>query len=347
MAPSVAGTVRGPLARLLSTRLATRLAQTLSHGTMTIFVLHRVAASELLDGSDLDRIVASIDRLRAAGHHFVSLEEVLRGWESGAAPRPGAIAFTADDGYLDQAELLAPAFEARDCPLTVFLATGFLDRTWMPWWDTLEHAVAATTHPSLDVVFGPARLTLPLRTAGERRHAAYALADAYKRCSADVAEAAVDATCAALEVERPVRPFGPYEPMAWDQARALEQRGLVRFGPHTVTHPVLARASADRVVHEVRESWRRLQEELASPLPVFCYPVGEDGDHGEREAAVVAAAGLRGAVTVGRRHARVGGGDDRVRYRLDRIPFWDDVDSAVFAATGVTRWREARRSRAR
>ena len=345
MARSVAGTARSSLARLLATRAATRVSQAVAGDAVTIFVLHRVVPTELLEGNDLRNVLAIVDRLRAAGHHLVSLEAVAARWNGGPPLPRGAVAFTADDGYLDQAERLGPAFEGRECPLTIFLATGFLDRTWVPWWDVLEHAVATTDATDLDLEIGGQRLMSPLRTAEDKRHAAYALADAYKRCPTLEAEEAVDQVCAQLGVARPDAPFGPYQPMSWDQARALESGGVVRFGPHTVTHPVLARAPADQVDAEVRTSWRRLEEEMAHPLPVFCYPVGEDGDHGEREYRAVAGAGLQAAVTVGRRHARLDRRrDDLGRFRLDRIPLWDDEASAVFAATGLTRVRDRLRS---
>jgi peptidoglycan/xylan/chitin deacetylase (PgdA/CDA1 family) len=339
--------VRDAGASLLSQPLVARAARLAGAGVLPIFVLHRVAATELLPGHDAAVLGETLDRLRRSGHVFVGLPAVLDAWTDGPPLPAGAVAFTADDGYADQAHQLVPVFEAHECPLTIFVTTGFLDRTWVPWWDVFEHAVATTEEARLDVEVGTSSLVLPLGDRAQRREAVYALAEAYKAAPADMAERAVGEVAAALRVPCPTVPFPPYEPMTWEDVRALAAGGLVSFGPHTLTHPVLARVDDERVEREVLGSWQRLQEELDDPLPVFCYPVGEDGDYGEREVRAVREAGLAAAVTVGHRHAAVAraAGDLGLRFRLDRLPLHDDVSSAVFAATGVTRVRDVVRRR--
>ena len=71
----------------------------------------------------------------------------------------------------------------------------------------------------------------------------------------------------------------------------------MRFGAHTVTHPILARTSNSQSRHEIERSWQRLSGEVSQPVPVFCYPNGKNGDFGRREIATIRDLGLRGAVT--------------------------------------------------
>src|SRR5690606_20335062 len=52
--------------------------------------------------------------------------------------------FTIDDGYRDNFHHALPVFRRFDCPFTVFVATGIIDRTAELWWLGLEEAIAAS-----------------------------------------------------------------------------------------------------------------------------------------------------------------------------------------------------------
>src|SRR5208283_22121 len=70
----------------------------------------------------------------------------------------------------------------------------------------------------------------------------------------------------------------------------------VTFGPHSVTHPVLSSIDDEHARSEIFTSWKRVREELASPVPVFCYPHGRQKDFGARDMELVRLAGLWGAL---------------------------------------------------
>ena len=56
-----------------------------------------------------------------------------------------AIAFTVDDGYQDVAQVAAEIFLEYDCPLSIFLTTGFIDGHLWHWWDQIEFICLTTT----------------------------------------------------------------------------------------------------------------------------------------------------------------------------------------------------------
>jgi hypothetical protein len=171
---------------------------------------------------------------------------------------------------------------------------------------------------------GPVRLA----ATDARRPALRALEERCKAWSPDVRDAAVAALAAAVGTEVPSEPRSGSRPLAWDQARTLERGGLVGFGPHTVTHPILRALDDESAAAEIAGSWRRLQDELVAPLPVFCYPNGRAADFGERDVGLVRAAGCRGAVTNEVAYVNAGPAD---AYRISRIPFPPDE-------RGATRW---------
>lgn len=334
---------------LLSSPLVSRAFAAATAGTVTMFALHRMAgAGHAYEGTSESLLRAALERLRADRYNLVSVEEVVAaGSESRSLPRR-SVAFVADDGYLDQAEVLAPLLADYDCPLTVFLTTGFVDGALVPWWDRVGHALDRCTAPSLDVEVGHERLRLPLGDPVARRESTYRFLHAAKHVADAERLRAIEALVAASELDVPTVPFGQFQPMSWDDARRLEAGGLVRFGPHSVTHPILARlADADDVRREVTGSWNRLQEELAAPLPVFCYPNGQAEDFGERELAEVGAAGLAAAVAVSERATRLADlRDHERRFALDRVSFPGSVAKVIQAASGLDNLQRTVRRRA-
>lgn len=88
---------------------------------------------------------------------------------------------------------------------------------------------------------------------------------------------------------------GAMPPLAgWDELRDAESEGLVRFEPHTVTHPVLTTIAQDDARREIAESKRAVEHELGRPARIFCYP---GGYYSQREVDLVRESGYRAAVT--------------------------------------------------
>ena len=80
----------------------------------------------------------------------------------------------------------------------------------------------------------------------------------------------------------------------WDELRSEERAGLVRFEPHTLTHPILTTVSRDAAEREIVGSKLAIERELGRPAKILCYPAGY---HSRREAEIARACGLRAAVT--------------------------------------------------
>lgn len=245
-----------------------------TRGAIPILMLHRfIPAGHPGPGIPVDVLDRQLSALRRRGVRILPLAHALDLLETGA-PVQNAVVLTVDDGYADFHDLALPVFAAFDCPVTVFLTSGFLDKRTRLWWDTVR---------------------LALSRSG-RESEADSRIEALKR----MGEAERIGAVAALARESGVRDdepaLGPYAPMTWDMVRAAAQRG-VTFGPHTVTHPILSRVDAAQSKFEIEESWRRLRQETEAAVPVFCYPNGDAGDQGEREYALVAMAGFRAALS--------------------------------------------------
>jgi peptidoglycan/xylan/chitin deacetylase (PgdA/CDA1 family) len=264
--------------------------------TAVIFMLHRFAVpDEGIPGDSPHHLRATLEGLQANGFRFVSLQDLWSRMENGDDVS-GTVAFTLDDGYWDEGLIAGPVFAEFGCPATVFLATGFIDGLLWQWWDRVEFIFEHVRGQSL-------------RAGVDGVHREYAWSDLETRqreiwrCHEDCKTLTeerklrfIDALAQFAEVQVPSSPPRRYAPLTWEEVRACKRFGLA-FGPHTVTHPILTNAPAEQSDREIKESWRRLQEEVESPVPIFCYPNGRAQDFSDREFRSIQEAGLRGAVT--------------------------------------------------
>lgn len=262
----------------------------------TVLMLHRVIDGDPGPGClDSMQLRSGLEYLRRNGYELVSLAELFRRL-AGEKPRlRGAVAFTIDDGYLDQAEIAGPIFSEFDCPVTTFVATGFLDGALWLWWDKIEYIISNTRRKSLAVQLGDTEVRYDLNP--ESRSSGVT-ADFVARCKLvddEEKHRAITRLAQEAEVDLPSTAPSRYAPMTWDHVRTQERRGMT-FGPHTVSHPILSRTRPERAMAEITESWRRLRVEARHPVPIFCYPNGLNSDFGEREVAILRNLGFWGAL---------------------------------------------------
>jgi peptidoglycan/xylan/chitin deacetylase (PgdA/CDA1 family) len=313
-------------ARLVLTHpFLVRATFSLTQRVARIFTLHRFRDVDATERRhDLRILRANLSWLRSHNCSLLSLTDLLDRLAEGA-PLKRAIAFTVDDGYADFARLAAPIFAEFDCPVTVFLTTGFVDgRQWM-WWDRVAVALKALRR---EAEIDPMVESLKLVPESDKLEQ-------------------IDRLVRDSGLELPSAPPLQFAPIAWDDVRRLSRSG-VTFGPHTVTHPVLSRTGDEQSQFEIAESWRRVRDEAGDgAVPVFCYPNGERGDYGGREENAVGAAGMRAALSTRGgyvSHRDFAADRPRDRFRLPRLSYSENRLTFVQAASGIERAKMAVRA---
>ncbi len=283
----------------------------------TIFMLHRFARPELSSpGITAEHLRWVLRYLRSRRFRLVSLEEIVAAYSRDPAALTRAVAFTVDDGYDDFAAVAAPIFAEFDCPVTVFLATGFIDdRSWL-WWDRILHAFDITARRTLELpeLPGPARRSWSSRA--QSAALALGVVEAAKELAPAERALLIERIVDRLEVAQPRTLPERFAPMSWATIRRLEAAG-VHFGPHTVTHPLLAQIGDAEARWEMSHSWDRLRQELRRPCPIFCYPNGRPSDVLPRDIRVASEIGMSAAVSTAPLH--VTPADPALRYFLPRF----------------------------
>lgn len=301
----------------------------------TIFTIHRFGVGEpgRLDPEMLRSFLA---RLRQERFSLLSMRELARVHKERHALPESSVVFTIDDGYHDIATA-ARVFEEFDCPVTVFLATGFVDgETWL-WWNAIEYCMREAGRGQF-ILAGPrGQAAYSWQTPEQAARAAARLSAALEHLPDVDTRAVVLRLAGELGVAIPPRPTAEWSPLSWDEIRALESRG-VEFGPHTVSHPVLTRVDDAQAVWEISHSWERVRAEVRNPVPVLAYPNGSGMAFGAREAELARDSGLEAAVSTHPWYAvRNGHPGETSPFALPRMALPEDVAELVMVSSGVLR----------
>src|ERR1035438_7069591 len=207
-------------------------------------------ATGFLESQRVDLFRAQMQYL-CARFDVVPLEQAL-------AMRPAArpqgrpvVAVTFDDGFADNYSYAFPVVRELAVPVTIFLATDFLDGERAPWPTRLREVIMTTRK-----LMHPAYPDLDLSSQEGRRSAAAKLKGALAKLG----------PLERLEtVERLARDWdaGPSRchPLTWDQVRKMADAEIC-FGSHTVFHSILTDASETVIAMELSRSKQRIESEL-------------------------------------------------------------------------------------
>ena len=246
-----------------------------------------------------EHLDAVLGHLRRSGVRIVPLDAVGPHLAAGGPGRVAALTF--DDGYRDAVEHALPVLEAHAAPFTVFVTTGFAERTARLWWLDLEAAVARAT--ALHLAIDGRAVTFPARTPGEKTRAFAILARRLREAppatvAATLEALGCDAAAGAARVARLC--------LDWPAVARLATHPLATIGCHTLSHPCLAALDADGMRRELAAARDILATRLGGPVRHLAYPYGGPSAAGPREFAAAADLGYVTAVTTrpGVLHAR-------------------------------------------
>lgn len=293
-----------------------------SRELVPVFMLHRFQNGDgRASGHDPAVVAAALDYLLEQGFRIRSIDEVVRGLlESNLPDR--VVAFTMDDGYLDQGRVGAELFLARGCPVTLYLVTGMIDGVLWPWEAKLAWLFSRSRKDFLFTLDGRDHRGVP-SDREQLNRLRRELVILLKTMPLARAEAEVQRFAEIIGEALPETPPEPYRALGWDDVRSLEQRG-VTFGSHTVSHVTLSAEDNETSRRELAQSTRRIREELEQPSAVFCYPTGRTRDYGDREVGFLRELGYAAAVTSEPGYCALGKAPD-ARYHLRRFSFPDNL----------------------
>lgn len=211
-------------------------------------------------------------------YNVISLKELVAHYSAGTSPPPYAVVITIDDGYRSNYSLAYPLFKQFNVPAAIFLTTDFIDRKSALWPDRIEYALNNTSRETLGPFLDSESFDLSTRNA---------------KIAADIKIRArlknmprADRLKIIEKIEaglgQKLRPDGEcpeiYQPLEWDEIREMEASGLVAFGSHTCSHPILPRCDRRNIERELALSRQRIEQNTSTGCTLFCYPNGDFND---------------------------------------------------------------------
>jgi peptidoglycan/xylan/chitin deacetylase (PgdA/CDA1 family) len=221
---------------------------------------------------------------------FATIADALDGRRS--LPKR-AIVVTFDDGFSDAYQHAFPVLRRLGMPATVFVSTDYADRALPFWFDLVAWTIMIA--PVGPLPFNPlgAPLAIP-SSERDRREAAQTLLTRLKRCPESDRVAAVSGFQNLLSELNDGRGLG--RGLSWDEMREMAAGGI-EFGSHTTSHCSLTSVSAEKLDYELRQSRKRLEEELGTQVTAVAYPFGGANSFNNAVIDGVRRAGYRLAVS--------------------------------------------------
>ena len=230
-----------------------------------------------------------IDWAKDNGIDLVTLDDAKR--RLATASRRRFMVVTMDDGYRDNLEYALPVLRERHCPFTIYVATGFINRTANPWWMTLEQMIAR--HDAIEHPDEPGQ-RLPTGSKAEKVAAYGQLSDWLQGLSEDDQRKTIDALAVRHGVD--VQALTDEAFMNWDEVRRIAAEPLVTIGAHTDGHHALAKLTRDEAKADILNGISILERELRRRPRHFAYPYGFAAAVGPREHEIAAELGFSTAV---------------------------------------------------
>lgn len=205
------------------------------------------------------------------------------------------VCITLDDGYADNLQLAAPLFRKYETPYSLFVITGVLDRTFLPFFSLIDDIVLSNSkiefsHPVKGM------LSFNCDSLESKRAAAATLRTIGFRDPKSMTKTLEDyCKSAGLSLDRLTDDLM----LSWKQVKTIAKDKLATIGSHTVTHARLAAHSSEDAAQEMQVSRARLQSELGCSIEEIAYPFGSVPDCcSDRDFRIAREAGyLRGVTT--------------------------------------------------
>ena len=327
--------MKGTLLATATSRLVVPLFRPLMRNQATVFMLHRFHDPERgVSGHCPEKLVSGLRDLQRGGFRFVELEELTRvGREGGDVT--GMVAFTVDDGYSDFHRIGAPIFVELQCPVTVFLPTGFLDQRDWQWWDRLRLMMDQTKETRVSYAAGKRRIELSWHDEGTKTKARHRILEDLTEMNRTVRANPLRELEEQFRVSIPAEPTERFLPMTWEEVRELEGIGIA-FGPHTVSHGNSGFWSEETLAAEVAESRDRILAETSACVPVFCYPYGGVPGSNTQANRILEHLGMIGALTTVPYYAS-GSDIKRYPYFISRFAWPDNLLDLRQISSGIAR----------
>lgn len=244
---------------------------TVFKGQSQILMYHRISELEDIPGISGKAFESHLKFLKK-NYKIVPVSEIIDDRERKKTVR-GKVAITFDDGYEDFYQKAWPLISKFKIPVTLYVATGFLDKKIWFWPDKIRMILKETTLSEVDIK-GIGKVFI---NAKEYQQNWNNIADYCLRMGPQEREAFLTHLASLFKVVIKEQPSECFSSVSWDQLKAMHLEGL-NVGSHTISHPLLTCIDDEQLLHELHGSKRILEDRLQASIKGICYPNGTKRD---------------------------------------------------------------------
>ena len=248
---------------------------------------------------------------------------------------PNAVAFTFDDGYKNNYLDAFPLLKKHNIPTTIFITTGFIDKKCYLWADRLDYILNEAEDWVYKLISKDGAIEIDLSNNSARRVTITKLKNYIKKLPDRKKNQLIDMIEAELGISYSwdVIP-DELKPLSWDEIREMHQSGLVTFGAHTVTHPILRNCDYKMQEFEINYARKRIEEELDAECIYFAYPNGKTPDYSHLTIELLEKAGYKAAVTANSGYVDNINGN---LFELNRFGSAENIDDLATVISGFSK----------
>ena len=182
------------------------------------------------------------------------------------------IAITFDDGYRDNFTQMLPIITEIGIPVTVFIATDFINSSHEFWWDQVEQIVVSTQEKSLTLCIDDCEFVMELSSANRKISAIDSICTELKNYKQFSIRKAIKDLAHKLECS--IDPRATHGIMTESDLRKMSESKWVTIGSHTSSHTRMPLLSEQEQRDELKVSKQRLEQILKQDISLISYPYG-------------------------------------------------------------------------
>jgi peptidoglycan/xylan/chitin deacetylase (PgdA/CDA1 family) len=265
---------------------------------VTILAYHAVVATPLAIGDWC--FLAAHDfrqQLDYLEQYFrvVPISTAVELMKNNAVEEPTAV-ITFDDGYQNNYDVAFPILADYELPATIFLTTSFINSPRTGWWCRLNQAFAGTCRQYLE--WEGQRFDLGSALGKERASAT--VQNSLKAHRPSSIESLVEEISRRLDCVATQNgdAHSPYQMLSTAAIREMGRSGIIEFGAHTHTHPILSLLSKEEQSCEIDRSLKAVAELTGKPCTLFAYPNGRLQDYDQNSIDLLKSRGVTAAVSM-------------------------------------------------
>jgi peptidoglycan/xylan/chitin deacetylase (PgdA/CDA1 family) len=249
---------------------------------------------------------------------IIDLEEMIERHERGMRTR-GLVAITFDDAYVNLVALDHNRVFPDKLPATIFVTTQASEAGTRFWWDRIRDLFPYVSDARWRRFVAALGLSEEYRCAQGRKQSAWTLLRQWV-LSEHAGRWPESLEPRLRELEEEVGFVTPHRAMTFSELQELAGLPWIKFGVHSVSHPVLPFLGNREIIEEIDKCYHLLKSHFNNVVPIFAFPFGL---YDERTETLALEAGMRASVSLAKTTLRSAGPTYPRFVMTKRVRPWD------------------------